>query len=582
MVLDNSLKPRHIRLPLSLEHPMHLKHTHSESPLSAILSLPLSLHLHSQHLEHMQYPLDPQSRSNSTHGEQPDAKVDQTLLNSTTPAKNTQSNDHSASVKEVLGEKESKNNHLPHHPHSPPNSKADGSLLKNNIATVDPSRASPKETETARNTRLNASLYHTSEESVNLYKNQNDSTDLLGRLYYDDYDSSTMSPSIISPMNSGYNTPARSPMLHAQGGSEVDLKVLGSDSNLGHSSANTLLLPSAHAAPLVSSGSSSSLNAMWTLHNNHSTPGSAPLRPDLVRMKLERGVSFDTVPHGTRKSLTLKSKHPQFKFRRNNKTWLVGYNNDVESTKAVEWLFDEMVVHGDTIIILQVIDEKKSPMMHIDKKQANDTLASFEKLNVHSKKIAIVFEMVIGKPQKLLKYAIEEYKPSMMIIGTHHFVENRDSSHNNNHHHHHHRGFFSSSSISKHFLECALVPVIIVKPTYKYVEYLEHPIDSENYFRDWAMNILHRPLSLSQQQQLVLQLQNPNSSPYKMKRPGFLSPSSSRSSSYTNLAAENDKHSDAGRGRSVDNSAFRKTNESRSRSTSKTRSFSRFFSRGDK
>ena len=72
-----------------------------------------------------------------------------------------------------------------------------------------------------------------------------------------------------------------------------------------------------------------------------------------------RGISFDTSPHGHQKSYTLKAKHPLFKFRRTNKTFLVGYNDDLESTKAIEWLFDEMIINGDTIVVLQVLDEKQ-------------------------------------------------------------------------------------------------------------------------------------------------------------------------------------------------------------------------------
>ena len=75
---------------------------------------------------------------------------------------------------------------------------------------------------------------------------------------------------------------------------------------------------------------------------------------------MERGISFDTSPHGHQKSYTLKAKHPLFKFRRTNKTFLVGYNDDLESTKAIEWLFDEMIINGDTIVVLQVLDENNT------------------------------------------------------------------------------------------------------------------------------------------------------------------------------------------------------------------------------
>ena len=114
------------------------------------------------------------------------------------------------------------------------------------------------------------------------------------------------------------------------------------------------------------------------------TPGSR-VRPELKRIKsFERGISFDTSTDNHRKSLTFKVKHPHFRFRRNNKTFLAGFNNGLESLKAIEWLFDEMIVHGDTVIILQVLDEKQHES--IDKRQANKALNKIELLNTHFKK----------------------------------------------------------------------------------------------------------------------------------------------------------------------------------------------------
>ena len=100
----------------------------------------------------------------------------------------------------------------------------------------------------------------------------------------------------------------------------------------------------------------------------------------------------------------------------------------------------------------------------------------------------------------------------------------------------------------KHFLECALVPVIVVKPTWRYVEQLEHPIDSETYFHDWIVSI------------------DIDGSYRKKKKKGFLSPSLS----HTSLASASE------RGRNL---APKPSNEfffadslrSRSRSQSKTR-----------
>ncbi|KAI5967878.1 hypothetical protein CANMA_002646 [Candida margitis] len=408
------------------------------------------------------------------------------------------------------------------------------------------------ESETARNTRLNASLYHTSDESIQQYRQQNDSTDLLGRLYYDDFDSNSnlLSPELLSPAASLPHSPIISPMPTGGGGAGN-----GGDDEfyLGTSSTSPTLKNAILNSHLSSSSTSLSSLPKLALSKNN-------------RPNLSRGVSFDTGDGGPKKSFTLKIKHPEYKFRRNNKTWLVGFNNDVESTKAVEWLFDEMVIHGDTIVVLQVLNEKK--YTSIDKKQANANLSTFEQLNVHFKKVALLFEVVIGKPEKSLKQAIKEYAPSMMVIGTRHFSE-RD-------HHSHHRGFLSKSSLSKHFLECALVPVIIVKPTYNYIENLSHPIDSEQYFANWLKRT-SKDHEMSDDQLLQSNQQNSNhSSSLHRKVNSFLSPTSSRNSSYTNLVNEE-------RGRSsLQNPVQKLANESRSRSTSRTRSaFSKIFRKHD-
>ncbi|KAI3403299.2 hypothetical protein KGF56_003887 [Candida oxycetoniae] len=422
---------------------------------------------------------------------------------------------------------------------------SEGKLLKHDTKPAEDRTL--QETETVRNTRLNASIYHIFDDSIDLYKQENNSSDLLGRLYYDCYDSD-----VISPSSSAAGTPILSPARENVGdGVDEDNEFhFGPLRNLHDSQ---ISLKNVGLAACSNTSSSTSLNGLAAAQrvNSNSNSGARPLSSK--RIPLERGITFDTIAHGSRKSLTLKSKHPQFKFRRNNKTWLVGFSNDSESTKAIEWLFDEMVTNGDTIIILQVLDEKKTPLSSIDKLQANTHLANFEKLNVHLKKIAIVFEVVIGKPQKCLKLAIEEYNPSMMVIGTHHYSEARDSNH-------HHRGFFSSSSLSKYFLEYALVPVIIVKLTYNYTEYLAHPIDSEFHFQNWIKNIQDHPQSAMSQSNQTHQMK---------KISGFLSPNSSKNSSFTNLAEEN-------RGRKLD------TESSRSRSTSRTKPFSKLFGKSDK
>lgn len=376
------------------------------------------------------------------------------------------------------------------------------------------------EDETNQNTKLNALLYHTSEDSVELYKLQNNSSDLLGRLYYDDYDSE----SIISPLSSGQVTPL-SPVP---------------------SGTMPLSIPSLDLVYITNAAASSRSSSQTRLPSQQSRPGLPRLQ------SFERGISFDIPDVKSKKSLIVKVKHPQFKFRRNNKTFLVGFNDDFESSKAIEWLFDEMVIHGDTVVIFQVLNEKYH--QEIDKVKANLNLENFEQLNCHNKKVSIIFETVIGKAQKKLKKAIDEYSPSVMIIGTH--EGNKD---------HHHRTILKSS-LSKHFLECALVPVIVVKPSYTYIEELKAPIDSELYFQNWMKNISEQCYNhLSEQQHH-----------HRKGISRILSPSPSRSSSYKDLVSEE-------RGRKQHDTpssslAIRSpSREGRSRSTSKSRGFASFF-----
>ena len=373
--------------------------------------------------------------------------------------------------------------------------------------------------ETQLNTKLNALLYHVSDDSIAMYRQENNSSDLLGRLYYDDYDSDL----IISPLISGPSTPLLSPT--PTGG------LIHSVPNLG-------------AIPTTSS-----------LSSRTSLP-----RPQLSRLQsFERGISFDT-SEDHRKSLTFKVKHPQFKFRRNNKTFLAGYNGDPESIRTIEWLFDEMVVHGDTIIVLQVLDEKQHHA--INRENANKALTKIEMLNKHPKKVSLVLEIVIGKPQKLLKDAINEYKPAMMIIGTHrHDTEM-------------HKSLLPKASFSKYFLESALVPVILVKPNYHYVELLDTPITSETYFEDIIKNIdlsetyLKHKHKRNANKGLRMALLSPSSS-------RALSPSSSRNGSFTNLAQ---LVPDRGRPRGEErhHDTTEDNARSRSRSTSRSRTGTRF------
>lgn len=269
------------------------------------------------------------------------------------------------------------------------------------------------ESETETNTRQNALLYHTSNETIDAYKQENSSTDLIGRLYNDEY------------------------------GGNVNLQ--------GNNNAEAL--EDSSVCEEAASCKSSSKESQ--------TSSSARVS--------RRGISFDTSSH--KLSYTLKLKHPQFRFRRNNKTFMAGFMDDSESLKAIQWLMEELIIHGDTLVVLQVIDEMDSA--HIDKEDAQRLLRKFEDLNVRDRRIAIVYEAVVGKPRKLLKEAIEEFAPSMLLVGMHPDVPT---------------GLFSKTTVSQHFLQYAHVPVIVIKPTYQ-LRPLTRPVDSPEYFHRLLANI---------------------------------------------------------------------------------------------
>ncbi|SGZ54698.1 CIC11C00000002965 [Sungouiella intermedia] len=389
------------------------------------------------------------------------------------------------------------------------------------LGGVDKERTDGKpETETELNTRLNALLYHTANDSIEMYRLENNSLDLLGRLHYDDF----------------------------------DINDKESVSRVASYTSLSQMVPTPTFAQSLSQNISTSAS-------RSSTPSSkVPLsRP---RPLFERGVSFDTLDDSHHMSITRKVKHPEFKFRRNNKTYLIGFCNDAESLRAVEWVFQEMVIHGDTIVVFQVLDEKHYKF--VDPDLADKVLEKLESLNTHNRRISMVYEVIIGRPQKLLKLAIDEYKPAMMIVGSHQYglspiptssstANLINQSHGLQPHVHSHFPFLNKTSVSKYFLMFALVPVILVKPFYQHQELLAKPIDSNHYFQDMLANI---DVSHTREKK-------------KKHKFGFLSPSSSRTSSATNLSG---MITPEDRGRSPENLS---PVESRDSSSDRSRSHSR-------
>ncbi|KAG7195989.1 uncharacterized protein KQ657_002376 [Scheffersomyces spartinae] len=310
--------------------------------------------------------------------------------------------------------------------------------------------------ETKKNTEINSLLYGTSSDTVDMYKLQNSSSDLLGRLYYDDYDSDLTPTVSLTPVTSGETSGGTIPS------NEYILERIKYSGNKSTASSTS---------DMFGGGTDTTILSPNPRHPGHH--------------KLKRGITFDASTNNHHSTITLKLKHEHFKFRRNNKNYLVGFAGDLTSYKAIEWLFDEMIVNGDTLIVLHVLDDKSH--LTIDREKAQLIMNQIQLLNIRDRKIAIVLELALGKPMVLLREAVEEYDPQIMVIGSKHY--NEASSAETGGGAHHRRGFMSKQSMSKHFLECALVPVIIIKSTYVHEDELVNPIESETYFQDWLKQI---------------------------------------------------------------------------------------------
>ena len=136
-----------------------------------------------------------------------------------------------------------------------------------------------------------------------------------------------------------------------------------------------------------------------------------------------------------------------------------------------------MIINGDTIVVLQVLDENNT--YPLTNRRSRKTWLKSSKSITISRKFVLSTKPPSVKAKKAIRSAIDEYRPSMMAIGTHHYDGKE-----------HHRSF-TKSSLSKHILECSLVPIILVKPSYRYVEFLRQEVDGPQYFENWIKNIDH-------------------------------------------------------------------------------------------
>ncbi|KAI9798938.1 MAG: hypothetical protein M1825_004951 [Sarcosagium campestre] len=172
----------------------------------------------------------------------------------------------------------------------------------------------------------------------------------------------------------------------------------------------------------------------------------------------ENRVSFDTFDNkdASDYSLTLKSKHKDYKYTPRSRTFLCGTDQNEYSDYALEWLIDELVEDGDEVIVLRVVDKDakiSSDASVAERKyqaEAKKLLDSVIEKNTVEKAISLVLEYTVGKVQETIQRMIQVYEPAILIVGT------RGKSLS---------GFqgLLPGSVSKYCLQHSPVPVIVVR-----------------------------------------------------------------------------------------------------------------------
>lgn len=200
-------------------------------------------------------------------------------------------------------------------------------------------------------------------------------------------------------------------------------------------------------------------------HHHHLNHGVKPhfIDPNSPGAAFEHRIAFDTFDNknATDFSLTLNSKHEDYKYTRLTRTYLCGTDNNKYSEHAVSWLMDELAEDGDEIVCLRVIDPS-SKLGSSDKaleerryrEEAHQFLDHIMSKNKKGKKLSLVLEFALGNVETLIKRMIQIYEPSILIVGT----KGRSI-----------EGFkgLLPGSVSKWCLQHSPIPVVVVKPKSK-------------------------------------------------------------------------------------------------------------------
>lgn len=138
-------------------------------------------------------------------------------------------------------------------------------------------------------------------------------------------------------------------------------------------------------------------------------------------------VSFDTFDNRDVKdfSLTLNSKHKDYKYTKRSRTFLCGTDQNDYSEFALEWLIDELVDDGDEIVCLRVVekDSKISSGAAIEegryRTEAQKLLEQvIAKNNDEDKAISLVLEFAVGKVQETIQRMVRSTSLAAHFRGT--------------------------------------------------------------------------------------------------------------------------------------------------------------------
>lgn len=140
--------------------------------------------------------------------------------------------------------------------------------------------------------------------------------------------------------------------------------------------------------------------------------GNTSLIPSPPHRTFQDRVSFDTFDNRDASdfSLTLNSKHKDYKYTKRSRTFLCGTDQNDYSEFALEWLIDELVDDGDEIVCLRVVDK--------DSKINSDASIEEGRYRIEAKKllgqiiaknhdddkaISLVLEFAVGKVQETIQ-----------------------------------------------------------------------------------------------------------------------------------------------------------------------------------